>query len=155
MPLAGRNRVNADLFYANFKRFPFLCWHILWNKNSFTNTNFFHFLWTDSTYITYLTWNLVNTIFFQNQNSVNQGVGVHFLKVGDVKFWLDWRKYGTVSYSFSCMYITLVCELEKVSCHLQFGTQVEDQLILKWLFDVFKFFWETNENTWTWGTIVL
>ena len=26
-------------------------------------------------------------------------------KQSDVKFWLNWRKYGTVSYSFSCTFL--------------------------------------------------
>ena len=45
--------INTDSFYVNFtkrlfKRFPFLTWHILWNRNSFINMILFCFLLTDS-----------------------------------------------------------------------------------------------------------
>ena len=38
----------------------------------------------------------------QYYDHIMQKMGKEINKQSDVNFWLDWRKYGTVSYSFSC-----------------------------------------------------
>ena len=55
-----------------FKRVPFLTLHILWNRNSFTNTDFAWFCITWFL-LTCLTQNLVNTRFPRTKSSINQG----------------------------------------------------------------------------------
>ena len=41
------------------------------------------------------------------QKLVKAGKNTEINKQSDVKFWLNWIKYGAVSYSLSCMYMSL------------------------------------------------
>ena len=64
------------------------------------------FVWCDHKIV--LFWSAEQFYDHIMQKLVKTGKNTEFNKQSDVKFWLNWRNYGSVSYSFSCTKINLI-----------------------------------------------
>ena len=69
----------------------------------------------------------------QMQKLVKTGKYTEINKQFDVKFWLNWRKYGTVSYSFSCtVYLLKILAPSTVSINLELRWGIWANLVFKY-----------------------